>query len=90
MHQRIRLGILAITHEARRVEFGYLRLQLDLTAGGPDLDPSAYGAAPHPSLGPTEPDLDRFELAPTAPGDLRLTVSSAAGALLASMPVRVR
>jgi DNA-binding MarR family transcriptional regulator len=33
VHQRVRLGILAITHEARRVEFGYLRDQLDLTAG---------------------------------------------------------
>jgi DNA-binding MarR family transcriptional regulator len=33
VHQRVRLGILAIAHEARRVEFGYLRDQLDLTAG---------------------------------------------------------
>ncbi|GAB1639894.1 transcriptional regulator [Krasilnikovia sp. MM14-A1259] len=33
VHQRVRLGILAIAHEARRVEFGYLRTQLGLTAG---------------------------------------------------------
>ena len=33
VHQRVRLGILAIAHEARRVEFGYLRIHLDLTAG---------------------------------------------------------
>jgi DNA-binding MarR family transcriptional regulator len=33
VHQRHRLGILAIAAEARRVEFGYLRTQLDLTAG---------------------------------------------------------
>jgi DNA-binding MarR family transcriptional regulator len=33
VHQRVRLGILAIAHEARRVEFGYLRTQLSLTAG---------------------------------------------------------
>ena len=33
VHQRVRLGILTITHEARRVEFGYLRSQLQLTAG---------------------------------------------------------
>ncbi|GAA4610134.1 DNA-binding MarR family transcriptional regulator [Actinoplanes octamycinicus] len=33
VHQRVRLGILAIVHEARRAEFGYLRTQLDLTAG---------------------------------------------------------
>ena len=48
-------------------------------SGGPDLDPDTYGAAPHPELGPIEPDLDRFELAlaraaPTPassdPGDL--------------------
>jgi DNA-binding MarR family transcriptional regulator len=33
VHQRVRLGILTIVHEARRAEFGYLRDQLDLTAG---------------------------------------------------------
>ncbi|XVV08243.1 winged helix-turn-helix domain-containing protein [Actinoplanes sp. CA-131856] len=33
VHQRVRLGILTVAHEARRVEFGYLRTQLDLTAG---------------------------------------------------------
>jgi FtsP/CotA-like multicopper oxidase with cupredoxin domain len=31
-----------------------------------------------------------YELTPTAPGDLRLTISSAAGALLQSMTIRVR
>jgi putative glutamine amidotransferase len=32
-------------------------------SGGPDLDPGAYGAAErHPELGPTEPELDAFEL----------------------------
>jgi len=33
VHQRVRLGILTIAHEARRVEFGYLRTSLELTAG---------------------------------------------------------
>jgi DNA-binding MarR family transcriptional regulator len=33
VHQRVRLGILTITHEARRVEFGYLRSTLELTGG---------------------------------------------------------
>ncbi len=33
VHQRVRLGILTIAHAARRVEFGFLRTQLDLTAG---------------------------------------------------------
>jgi putative glutamine amidotransferase len=32
-------------------------------SGGPDLHPASYGADPHPALGPTEPDLDRFEIA---------------------------
>jgi DNA-binding MarR family transcriptional regulator len=33
VHQRHRLGILTITSEAQRAEFGYLREALDLTAG---------------------------------------------------------
>jgi DNA-binding MarR family transcriptional regulator len=33
VHQRIRLGILTITQEASRVEFGYLRESLGVTAG---------------------------------------------------------
>ncbi|GII56855.1 transcriptional regulator [Planotetraspora thailandica] len=33
VHQRVRLGILTIAHEARRVEFGFLRTTLDLTVG---------------------------------------------------------
>jgi putative glutamine amidotransferase len=32
-------------------------------SGGPDIDPSAYGAERSPDLGPVEPDLDAFELA---------------------------
>lgn len=31
-------------------------------AGGPDLDPRSYGGEQHPKLGPTEPELDKFEL----------------------------
>jgi len=33
VHQRVRLGILTVAHQARRVEFGFLRTNLDLTAG---------------------------------------------------------
>ena len=33
VHQKHRLGILTILHEGRKVEFGYLREALDLTAG---------------------------------------------------------
>jgi putative glutamine amidotransferase len=32
-------------------------------SGGPDLSAESYGAKPHPALGPTEPELDLFELA---------------------------
>jgi putative glutamine amidotransferase len=40
------------------------RLDAVCLSGGPDLDPGAYGAGErHPELGPTEPDLDSFELA---------------------------
>jgi putative glutamine amidotransferase len=31
-------------------------------SGGPDMDPGTYGGHYHPQLGPTEPDLDHFEL----------------------------
>jgi putative glutamine amidotransferase len=41
------------------------RLDGLVLSGGPDLDPSAYGADPHPDLGPNEPDLDAFEYAVT-------------------------
>jgi putative glutamine amidotransferase len=34
-----------------------------MLSGGPDLHPSAYGAAVDVNLGPTEPELDHFELA---------------------------
>lgn len=40
-------------------------------SGGPDLDPENYGAGRHPELGPTEPDLDRFELAVARRADAR-------------------
>ena len=38
------------------------RLDAVVLSGGPDLHPSAYGVLPHPELGPTEPELDSFEL----------------------------
>lgn len=33
VHQRVRLGILAVVRQGRRVEFGYLRDTLELTGG---------------------------------------------------------
>jgi putative glutamine amidotransferase len=40
-------------------------------SGGPDLDPHGYGEGPDPHLGPTEPDLDAFELALAKVADQR-------------------
>jgi putative glutamine amidotransferase len=40
-------------------------------SGGPDLDPATYGAKPNANLGPTEPDLDHFELAIASAADQR-------------------
>jgi putative glutamine amidotransferase len=39
------------------------RLDGLMLAGGADVDPSAYGAQPHPETGPTIPERDAFELA---------------------------
>lgn len=39
------------------------RLDGLILAGGSDLDPPTYGAAPHPQTGGARPERDRFELA---------------------------
>ncbi len=40
-------------------------------SGGPDLDPAAYGADPHPELGIVEPQLDAFEVEVARGADAR-------------------
>lgn len=40
-------------------------------SGGPDIHPESYGEEPHRMLGPTEPDLDRFELTIARWADMR-------------------
>jgi putative glutamine amidotransferase len=40
-------------------------------SGGPDIDPRAYGGDPAAELGPTWPELDRFELALARRADAR-------------------
>jgi putative glutamine amidotransferase len=40
-------------------------------SGGPDLDPAGYGARRDASLGPTEPELDMFELSLVRHADAR-------------------
>lgn len=47
------------------------RLSGVLLSGGPDLDPSGYGRAAHPELGPTEPQLDAFEVQLAREADAR-------------------
>ena len=47
------------------------RLDGLMVSGGPDIHPSFYGEAEHPALGPTEPDLDAFELALVRGADAR-------------------
>jgi putative glutamine amidotransferase len=42
-----------------------------ILTGGPDLHPGAYGAQPHPQLGPTVQDIDVFELALTKAAEAR-------------------
>jgi putative glutamine amidotransferase len=39
------------------------RLDALILAGGTDVDPASYGARPHPKVGSTVPERDRFELA---------------------------
>jgi putative glutamine amidotransferase len=46
----------------RRLQAIVERLDGICLSGGPDLEPATYGAEPHPELGPTEPDVDLFEL----------------------------
>jgi putative glutamine amidotransferase len=47
---------------ARRLGTLIDRLDGLCLSGGPDIEPSCYGASPHPELGPTEPHVDLFEL----------------------------
>ena len=47
------------------------RLSGIVLSGGPDVHPSAYGAEEHPELGPTERDLDAFEISLARRADAR-------------------
>src|SRR3954452_17418760 len=46
----------------RRLEAIIDRLDGVCLSGGPDIEPGTYGAIAHPELGPTEPEVDLFEL----------------------------
>ena len=47
---------------ARRLEAIIERLDGVCLSGGPDIEPATYGSGAHPELGPTEPEVDLFEL----------------------------
>src|SRR4051794_20755472 len=47
---------------ARRLESIIERLDGVCLSGGPDIEPACYGADAHTELGPTEPEVDLFEL----------------------------
>src|SRR4051812_38449548 len=47
---------------ARRLESIIDRLDGVCLSGGPDIEPACYGAEAHAELGPTEPEVDLFEL----------------------------
>ena len=49
--------------EVDRIDALLERLGGLVISGGPDIHPAAYGEEPDPALGPTEPDLDAFEIA---------------------------
>lgn len=59
-------GIPALIHLTRDAEVlaaHYARCDALLLAGGEDVSPQHYGAAPHPQLGPTNPLQDHVEIA---------------------------
>src|SRR3954468_6791510 len=47
---------------AGRLESIINRLDGVCLSGGPDIEPGCYGSDAHPQLGPTEPEVDLFEL----------------------------
>ena len=57
--------------EAQAIDPLVERLSGICLSGGPDLSAESYGAKPHPLLGPTEPELDFFELAVALRADER-------------------
>jgi putative glutamine amidotransferase len=55
-------ALVHLTRDAEVLEAHYQRCGGLLLAGGEDVDPSQYGAAPHTRLGKTNPDQDEVEI----------------------------
>lgn len=55
--------LIHLTRDAVVLDALYCRCDALLLAGGQDIHPSFYGAAPHPRLGPTNPLQDEVEIA---------------------------
>jgi putative glutamine amidotransferase len=55
--------LIHLTHDTEVLDAHYQRCDGLLFAGGGDVDPAYYGAAPHPNLGTVEPLRDEVELA---------------------------
>lgn len=56
VHQRVRLGILAVLAETRRADFGYLKDVLELTAGNLSQHLAILGEAGHIQIAKTFED----------------------------------
>lgn len=56
-------SLIHLTRDAEVLDAHYARCDALLFAGGEDVGPAHYGAAPHPRLGPTNPLQDEVEIA---------------------------
>jgi putative glutamine amidotransferase len=56
-------ALIHLTHDAEVIDAHYARCDALLFAGGEDVGPAYYDAAPHPKLGPTNPEQDALEIA---------------------------
>ena len=53
--------LIHLTRDGEVLDAHYARCDALLLAGGEDVSPSCYGAAPHPKLGKTNPEQDEVE-----------------------------
>ena len=56
-------ALIHLTRDAEVIDAHYTYCDAILFAGGEDVGPAHYGAAPHPKLGPTNPEQDELEIA---------------------------